>query len=165
MFGCGIRFTFTKLRQNGKASNNGGNPRLRSQIESRYAQTVPDGKCLCPDCHAYIRLFVRSCSDVHAFFRVSRQCKFERKTPPSCGHLVLDISTFRLGPQPGMGKANKPLGRIFRLVRIFPGLLQIFLVQCYNRLQSPQTCISKYHIKPSKPEAQNFGRLVQVTPY
>ena len=24
-------------------------PRLRSQTESRYVQTVPDGKCLCPD--------------------------------------------------------------------------------------------------------------------
>ena len=24
-------------------------PRLRSQTESRYVQTVPDGKCLCPE--------------------------------------------------------------------------------------------------------------------
>ena len=24
-------------------------PRLKCQTESRYVQTVPDGKCLCPD--------------------------------------------------------------------------------------------------------------------
>ena len=45
--------------------------------------------------------FVRSCPDFRAFFLVSRPCKFERTTPPSCVHLGLDISTFRLGPQPG----------------------------------------------------------------
>ena len=33
---------------------------------------------------------------------ISRPCKFERTTPPSCVHLGLDISTFRLGPQPGL---------------------------------------------------------------
>ena len=33
-------------------------------------------------------------------FCVSRLCKFERTTTPSCVHLRLDISVFRLGPQP-----------------------------------------------------------------
>ena len=59
-----------------------------SQSESAYVQTVPDGKCLCPD--------------FRAFFLVSRPCKFERTAPPSCVHLGLDISIFRLGPQPGL---------------------------------------------------------------
>ena len=55
--------------------------------------------------------FVRSCPDFRAFFLVSRPCKFERTTPPSCVHLGLDISTFRLGPQPGLlfGFPNKLL--------------------------------------------------------
>ena len=56
----------------------------------------------CPDFRAFIRPFVRSCPDFRAFFLVSRPCKFERTTTPSCVHLGLDISTFRLGPQPGM---------------------------------------------------------------
>ena len=60
-------------------------PRLRSQTESRYVQTVPDGKCLCPDFRAF--MFRHLC--VHQTFRafmsrlscVSRPCKFERTTP------------------------------------------------------------------------------------
>ena len=39
-------------------------PRLRCQTESRYVQTVPDGKCLCPDYRAfkiaYVQTIVRS---------------------------------------------------------------------------------------------------------
>ena len=49
-----------------------------SQTESTYVQTVPDGKCLCPDFRAFIRLscvhvqtFVRSCPDFRAFDRLS----------------------------------------------------------------------------------------------
>ena len=53
------------------------------------------------DFRAFTRLFVRSCPDFRAFFLVSRPCKFECTTSPSCIHLGLDISTFRLGPQPG----------------------------------------------------------------
>ena len=34
-------------------------PCLRSQTEIWYAQTVPDGKCLCPDFRAFTRPFVR----------------------------------------------------------------------------------------------------------
>ena len=61
------------------------------------------------DFRAFTRLFVRSCPDFRAFFLVSRPCKFERTTPPSCVHLGLDISTFRLGPQPGLqfGRATE----------------------------------------------------------
>ena len=52
-------------------------PRLRSQTESRYVQTVPDGKCLCPDrprqkvpmsrLSCVHQTFVRSCPDFRAF--------------------------------------------------------------------------------------------------
>ena len=55
----------------------------------------------------YVQTFVRS-PDFRAFFLVSRPCKFERTTPPSCVHLGLDISTFRLGPQPGYLKHSIP---------------------------------------------------------
>ena len=56
-------------------------PRLRSQTESRYVQTVPDGKCLCPDrprrkvpmsrLSCVHQTFVRSCPDFRAFTRLS----------------------------------------------------------------------------------------------
>ena len=56
-------------------------PRLRSQTESRYVQTVPDGKCLCPDrprrkvpmsrLSCVHQTFVRSCPDLRAFTRLS----------------------------------------------------------------------------------------------
>ena len=55
-------------------------PRLRSQTESRYVQTVPDGKCLCPDrprrkvpmsrLSCVHQTFVRSCPDFRAFTRL-----------------------------------------------------------------------------------------------
>ena len=54
-----------------------------------------------------VDMFVRSCPDFRAFFRVSRLCKFERTTLPSWVHLGLDISTFRLRPQPGDSKICK----------------------------------------------------------
>ena len=61
----------------------------------------PDLSCF----HQTFRAFMSRLSSVHqtfrAFFLVSRPCKFERTTPPSCIHLGLDISTFRIGPQPG----------------------------------------------------------------
>ena len=56
-------------------------PRLRSQTESRYVQTVPDRKCLCPDrprrkvpmsrLSCVHQTFVRSCPDFRAFTRLS----------------------------------------------------------------------------------------------
>ena len=56
-------------------------PRLRSQTESRYVQTVPDGKCLCPDrprrkvpmsrLSCVHQTSVRSCPDFRAFTRLS----------------------------------------------------------------------------------------------
>ena len=56
-------------------------PRLRSQTESRYVPTVPDGKCLCPDrprrkvpmsrLSCVHQTFVRSCPDFRAFTRLS----------------------------------------------------------------------------------------------
>ena len=108
-------------------------PRLRSQTESRYVQTVPEGKCLCPDrprrkvpisrLSCVHQTFVRSCPDFRAFFLVSRLCKFERTTPPSCVHLGLDISTFRLGPQPGFPIA---LSTIFYCVSESPPSIMIW---------------------------------------
>ena len=56
-------------------------PRLRSQTESRYVQTVPNGKYLCPDrprrkvpmsrLSCVHQTFVRSCPDFRAFIRFS----------------------------------------------------------------------------------------------
>ena len=158
-----------------------------SQTESTYVQTVPDGKCLCPDFRAFMsrlsfvhqtvarsfpefraftrlscvhvqtfvrspdfraftriscshQTFVRSCPDFRAFTRIScvhiqtfvrsypdfrafmsrlswvhiqtfvrfslfpDHLNLNARHPPSCVHLGLDISTFRLGPQPGNAK-------------------------------------------------------------
>ena len=47
--------------------------------------------------YVHVQTFVYSCPDFRAFFRDSRQCKFERTTPHSCGHFGLDISGFCLG--------------------------------------------------------------------
>ena len=56
-------------------------PGLRSQTESPYVQTVPDGKCLCPDrprrkvpmsrLSRVHQTFVLSCPDFRAFTRLS----------------------------------------------------------------------------------------------
>ena len=102
--------------------------------KSRYVQTVPDEKCLCPDPprrkvstsrpseteSAYVQTFVRSkffvrstcvqkspCPDSRAFIGVSRSCNFDRTTPSLCVHFGLDISTFGLEPQLGYAWLNK----------------------------------------------------------
>ena len=64
----------------------------------------------CADFRAFIRPFVRSCADFCPFLLVSRPCKFERTTPPSCVHLGLDKSTFRLGPH--LGKFSWSPGKV-----------------------------------------------------
>ena len=69
----------------------------------------PDYSCVHDQTRAFTRLFVRSCPDFRAFFLVSRPCKFDCTTPPSCVNLGLDISTFRLGPQPGNQLKEQPL--------------------------------------------------------
>ena len=79
-----------------------------SQTESTYVQTVPDGKCLCQDFRAFIRLscvhvqtFVRSCPDFRAFDRLScvhqtfvRSCPdFRAFTRLSCVHVQTFVRT------------------------------------------------------------------------
>ena len=73
-------------------------PRLRSQTESRYVQTVPDGKCLCPDrprrkvpmsrLSCVHQTFVRSCPDFRAFTRLLcvHVQTFVRSPDYSCVH-------------------------------------------------------------------------------
>ena len=74
-----------------------------SCVQQTFVVRSPDFRFVrSSDIRAFTRIFVRSCPDFRAFFLVSRPCKFERTTPPSCVHLGLDISTFRPGPQPGI---------------------------------------------------------------
>ena len=69
---------------------------------NKWVSIVMDGFSIRTEYSIFIRIFVRSCPDLRDFHCVSRLFKFERTTPPSCVHLGLDISTFRLGPQPGI---------------------------------------------------------------
>ena len=72
-----------------------------------FVRPCPDFRAVIRPSCVHVQTIVRSCPDHRAFIRVSRPCKFERTTLPSCVHFCLDISGFGLGPQPGVSlKSN-----------------------------------------------------------
>ena len=69
-------------------------PRLRSQTDSRYVQTVPDGKCLCPDrTRRKVPVSGLSCvlnfSCVHRAFKSPHVQTFVRSKKNSCAQKLI----------------------------------------------------------------------------
>ena len=92
----------------------------------------------CVHGETFVRSSDRSCVHVQTFvlfFRVSRLCKFERTKPPSCVHLRLDISTFRLGPQPRLRfKRSTNLFEAFplRICNFFRSIISFWSVHLFT---------------------------------